>query len=407
MTFTRDVAPIVFENCSGCHRPGEVAPFALLSYKDLKKRASQIADVVSRRYMPPWKPVEGHGDFVGERRLSEPQVRVIEEWVKQGAPEGDPTLLPPAPKYPDGWTLGEPDLVVKMPAPFKVNAEGRDQFRMFVIPLDLPEDKYVTALDFRPGNHKVVHHALFFLDGLRQGRELDGKDGQPGWGRGGGLGFIPTGGLGGWAPGVSPKFLPEGYGRPMKKGADLVLQMHFHPSGKEEIEQSTVGLYFAKKPPEKITFSFPHASRRGALDIAAGDNHYVVDDSFPVRSPVDLIGVFPHAHLICREVKIDAQFPDGTEKPLIFINDWDWDWQDMYLYKEPIHIPAGTIVKLHYVFDNSSENVHNPSSPPKRVRWGEQTTDEMAFAFFQIQVSRQQEGLLSTLRNRLSNRPQN
>lgn len=174
------------------------------------------------------------------------------------------------PKFAGGadgaWELGEPDLVVKMPKPFTVRAEGRDEFRSFVIPLDeklLAEDKYVTAVDFRPSNRKVVHHALIFLDSSGKARELDGQDGQPGWGRGaGGLGFTPSGGLGGWSPGVTPRPLPDDIGRPVRKGSDVVLQMHFHPSGKPEVEQSTLALYFTKKPPRNVTVSFPKASRR-------------------------------------------------------------------------------------------------------------------------------------------------
>jgi mono/diheme cytochrome c family protein len=408
VTFTKDVAPIVWDNCVKCHRPGEVAPFALMSYKDVKKHASQIADVTETHYMPPWKPEAGHGDFVGERRITEAQMKTIQAWVKQGEPEGDRALLPPLPKFATGadgaaWELGPPDMIVKMPKPFTVQAEGRDEFRSFVIPLNLPEDKYVTAVEFRPSNRKVVHHALIFLDSSGKARELDGADGQPGWSKGaGGLGFTPSGGLGGWSPGVTPRPLPDGLGRPIPKGSDIVFQMHFHPSGKPEVEQSTLGIYFNKTLPDKITISFPKPSR--PINIPPGEKNYVLDDSFVVPSDVTLVGIFPHAHLLCKEVKVDATLPDGTVKPLIWIKDWDWNWQDMYLYKEPVHIPARTKVSLHYVYDNSTDNIHNPTTPPKRVTWGEQTTDEMAITFFQIEADRSMMEGLAALRGRFGAR---
>ena len=402
LTFTKDVAPIVWNRCVVCHRPGEVAPFALTSYEAVKKHAGQIGDVTESHYMPPWKPEPGYGDFVGERRLPSQELKTIQDWVAQGAPQGDPNQLPPLPQFATGdeWSLGKPDMIVKMPKPYTVRSEGRDEFRSFVIPLDLPEDKYVSAIDFRPSNRKVVHHALIFLDSSGAARQLDGADGHPGWGKGaGGLGFIPSGGLGGWSPGVTPRFLPEGLGRPIRKGSDIVLQMHFHPSGKPEQEQSTLALYFTRTPPQNITVSFPKMSR--PLDIPAGDAHYVLDDSFVVPKDVTLVGIFPHAHLLCKEVKVDATFPDGSRHPLIWIKDWDWNWQDMYLYREPIHIPAQTRVDLHYVYDNSSDNIHNPTSPPKRVRWGEQTSDEMAITFFQIEADRNFAQGLGGLRGRL------
>jgi hypothetical protein len=410
ITFAKDVAPIVWDNCVKCHRPGEVAPFSLMSYKEVKKHASQIADVTESRYMPPWKPEAGHGDFIGERRLTESQISTFQAWVKQGEPEGDPSLLPALPKFVTGsggdgeaWELGQPDLIVKMPKPFTVRAEGRDEFRSFVIPLDLPEDKYVAAVDFRPSNRKVVHHALIFLDSSGKARDLDGADGQPGWSKGaGGLGFIPSGGLGGWSPGVTPRPLPDGLGRPLRKGSDIVFQMHFHPSGKPEVEQSTLGIYFTKTLPDKITISFPKASK--PINIPPGDKNYVVDDSFIVPADVTVVGIFPHAHLLCKEVRVDATLPDGAIKPLIWIRDWDWNWQDMYLYKEPVHIPAHTKISLHYVYDNSTDNIHNPTTPPKRVTWGEQTTDEMAITFFQIEADRNLIQGLGGLRGRLAAR---
>jgi mono/diheme cytochrome c family protein len=383
-TFTKDVAPILFANCASCHRPGEVAPFSLLTYQDAKRRASQIADVTEQKFMPPWLPVDGHGEFQGSRRLTESQIKTLRAWSDAGAPEGDAKDLPAAPKFSEGWSLGEPDLVVKMPEKYTLRAEGRDVFRVFVIPLNLDKDQYVRAIDFRPGNRKIVHHALFFLDSSGQARKLDAEDAEPGYSRSGGIGFMPTGGLGGWAPGVTPRFLPDGVARKLNRGSDLVVQMHFHPSGKPEVEQSTIGIYLTKKEPERLALSFPKSFRRSDLNIPAGTKNFVMEDSFTLPIDFDVAGIFPHAHLLCKEIKVDATLPDGKKIPLIWIKDWDWNWQDEFLYNKNIKLPRGTKIDQKYVFDNSAENVHNPSNPPKRVTWGEQTADEMAITFFLV-----------------------
>jgi hypothetical protein len=181
-----------------------------------------------------------------------------------------------------------------------------------------------------------------------------------------------------------PHFLPDGVARPVQAGADLILHTHFHPSGKIEREQSVVGLYFAKKPPQKLLISLPHGSQR--IDIAPGEKHYVIDDTFTVPADVELSGIIPHAHLLCRDVKVTATLPDGTEKPLIWIDDWDWNWQEQYQYVQPLLIPRGTKVRMQFTYDNSADNIHNPNTPPKRVRYGEQTGDEMALVFYQILI---------------------
>ncbi|HWE96603.1 MAG TPA: hypothetical protein VG269_21770 [Tepidisphaeraceae bacterium] len=392
-TFNKDVAPIVFDHCASCHRPGEVAPFPLLTYADVKKHAKEIDQVITSRQMPPWRPEHGYGDFIGERRLTDGQIDTLEGWLKSEKAEGNAADLPATPKFPQGWQLGEPDLVVKMPEAYTVKAEGRDEFRIFVLPLNLTEDKYVEAVEYRPGNRKIVHHALLYLDTSGRAKQLDDADPLPGYGHGGGLGFMPSGGLGGWAPGVTPRRLPDGIGRLVKKGSDLVLQTHFHPSGKVETEQSTVGLYFAKKTPQKLFISTMQIA--GRLDIPAGEKNYETSRSFVVPTDVKLAGVFPHAHLLCKEVQVTATLPDGKELSIIWIKDWDWDWQDEYLYQHPIDIPQGTKVFMRFRYDNSADNPRNPTTPPRRVRWGEQTQDEMALVFFQILIDRQMADLIT------------
>ena len=379
VTFNKDIAPILFQNCSGCHRPGEVAPFELLTYQDAFKRAKQLTRVTTSRYMPPWKAEPGHGDFLDERRLTSEQIDLIKQWADNGAPEGVAADLPPAPKFTEGWKLGEPDLVVKMPEAFTLQAEGNDIFRCFVLPLNVDADMYVSAVDYRPGNRKIVHHALFFLDANGTARKKKSQDGKPGFESFGSPGFLPTGGLGGWAPGYTPRPLPDNMGKLLKKGSDLVVQVHFHPSGKEEKEQSTVGIYFTKKTPEKIVASLPIGSR--SIDIAPGVKDFKVTKEFTVPIDSEVVGITPHAHYLCKDMHVTATFPDGKKQDMIWIKDWDFSWQDQYLYKTPLQFPKGTKVNFEFVYDNSADNPRNPNTPPKRVTWGHETKDEMALVF--------------------------
>ncbi len=386
ITFTKDIAPIVYENCLECHRSGEVAPFPLINYADVKKHAEQIADVTASRFMPPWKAQAGDVHFKGERRLSDQQIKLFDDWLKSGATEGDAKDLPKPPEFSEGWRLGEPDLVVKIPKPFKIAGDGnkgRDVYRCFVIPLDLAEDKYVTAVEFRPSNRKIVHHALFFLDssGVARSREASNTDGQPGYSTFGGPGFIPTGGLGGWAPGATPFPLPDGWAKMLRKGSDLVIQIHFHPSGKEESDQSTLGIHFAKKPPTRIAIGA--AVRNREIDIAPGDDNYVVTASLKVPIDADLIGITPHAHLVCKDMEAIATLPDQKKITLIKIQDWDFNWQGQYRLEAPLTLPAGTVIDMKYIYDNSAKNIRNPNNPPQRVTFGEQTTNEMAILFLE------------------------
>ncbi len=381
-TWSRDVAPLVWKNCAGCHRPGQVAPFALLDYKDAKKRAEHIDEVVSLRRMPPWRPEPGYGDFEDCRRLTEAEIDLIGRWVEGGAPEETPADLPAAPSFADDWTLGKPDLVLEMPEEYEIPADGPDVYRCFVLPLGLDEDRNVGAVEFRPGNRRVVHHALFFLDSTGIGRMKDEGDAGPGYTSFGGPGFPPTGGLGGWAPGATPRWLPDGLGRLVLKGSDLVMQIHYHPDGKPETDRSTIGIYFSDKPVTNWVGSIPLSKRK--FKIPAGEARYKVTSSFTV--PVDLhaIGVVPHMHLLGTQMKAWAVLPDGKEVPLVWIPDWDFNWQDQYIYKEAISLPKGTRLELEAYFDNSERNPQNPNKPPKAVRWGEKTTDEMCICFLMI-----------------------
>ena len=377
VTFNRDIAPILFKNCASCHRPGEVAPFSLLTYKDAAKRAKQIAAVTKSRYMPPWKPELGYGEFHDARRLSDEDLARLTRWAETGAVEGNPADLPAAPQFTDGWQLGQPDLVLKMPQAYTIKADGPDIYQVFVIPIDIPADKFVSGFEFRPGNRRVVHHSLIFLDSNGEARRRDEADPDVGYRSFGGIGFLPTGSIGGWAPGAFPRFLPEGIVKVIKKGSDLVLQMHYHPSGKSETDQSTIGIYFSKSSSKKLMVNIPLVQRN--LKIPAGEQRYKVTASLTMPIDLQAIGITPHMHLLGREMKVTAYLPDGTVLPMIWIKDWNFNWQDQYLYDKPLRLPKETRLELEAYYDNSADNPRNPSTPPRTVTWGEQTTDEMAF----------------------------
>lgn len=381
-TYTRDVAKILWTKCATCHRPGEVAPFSLLRYDDAAKRADQLAEVIESRTMPPWKPEPNHGEFLDVRRLSDDEIKTMVTWAKADAPEGDPRDLPPAPHFTDGWQLGEPDLVLTMPETFHIPADGRDVYQAIVIPTGVETMRFVSAVEFRPGNRQVAHHALFFLDNTGTARQKDVADPGPGYRSFGGPGFLPTGALGGWAPGVTPRFLPDGTGRILMPNSDLVLLMHYHPRGKPENDQSRVGIHFSKRITNKAFMGIPLGSWK--IDIAAGESHHRIAAESTLPTDIHLYGIAPHMHLIGREMKVTATLPDGEIKPLIWIKDWDFNWQDQYLYAEPIALPKGTRFDMYAIYDNSDENPFNPNSPPQRVLAGEQTTDEMCLCFLQV-----------------------
>ncbi|MEO7144018.1 MAG: hypothetical protein ABI165_11030 [Bryobacteraceae bacterium] len=377
VTFSHDVAPILYRHCASCHHPGEVAPFSLLTYEDAAKRAKLIASVTARRYMPPWKPVRGYGNFAGERHLSDAQIALLQKWAAEGAPAGDLARTPPAPHFPEGWQLGKPDLVVTMPEPFDVPPAGEDLYQCFVIPLGLTQERYVRAVEFRPSNRRVVHHAVLFTDASGLGRRKDAETPEVGYPCFGTIGFLPTSALGGFAPGTGPITEPGGVPAIIHRAADLLVQIHFHPTGKPEREQSSFGLYFTDKAPEKRLVDIALGQRQ-SINIPAGDNHYVVTDHFTLPVDVDAVGIIPHAHYIAREMRGTAELPDGTKKCLIWIRDWDFTWQEQYHYAAPVRLPADTVLRMEFIYDNSAANPHNPNSPPKRVRWGSGTTDEMA-----------------------------
>ena len=398
-TFNKDVAPILFKDCAACHRPGAGGPFPLLAFKDAKKRGKQLAAVTKSGQMPPWKAGKGDVALLHDRRLSEEKIAVFAKWVEAGMPEGEAKDLPAAPVFASEWALGKPDLVVKMPKGFKVPAEGRDIYRNFALPTGLTEDKWVRAIDFRPSARSVVHHTLFFLDPTGEASKKEkasgkvGTSGAMGGAGGGGLlervrgGGQARTGIGGWASGAQAIQLPEGLAFKVPKGSDLILSTHFHPSGKAEEESSTVALYFADKPPAKkfmgVQLPFGFGVLAG-INIPAGKKDFVIEDSFTLPVDAKAFGCSAHAHYIGKTFTMTATLPDGTAKTLLSVPDWDFAWQEQYRFKEMETLPKGTKLHVRITYDNSKDNPRNPTNPPKRVRWGRESLDEMGSMTLQV-----------------------
>jgi hypothetical protein len=384
-TFSKHVAPILWKSCAECHHQGAIGPFSLVSYKDAARRAKFIARITASRRMPPWRAEPGYGPFDNERRLSDADIQTLAKWAAAGAPEGDPRELPAPPTFPTGWQLGEPDLVLKMPGTFKVPATGPDVYRCFVIPLPVEGEKTVAAVEFHPGNRRAIHHAGFFLDdkGIGRRKEKECKDGQPGYTSFGGPGFAAAGSLGGWGLAALPRRLPDGTSMLLPKGCELVLQIHYHPTGKEETDRSELGVYLTKKPASKYLTTL--SARTTDILIPAGARHHrVACQSSPLPADVTVFTVTPHMHFLGREITATAVLPGGQNIPLVGIKDWDFHWHERYQLRRPLRLPKGTMIQVEAYYDNSAGNPKNPNSPPKVVRYGNNLTDEMVSASLEV-----------------------
>ena len=386
VTFNRDIAPIVYHYCVPCHRPGEAAPFSLLTYQDTKKFAEQIAFITEKRIMPPWLPSPGEPKLSGELRLSEQQIDLFRQWAKQGTPEGNPADLPPAPHFTPGWQLGQPDAILHAQKPYALPAQGTDNYWNFIFRTNFPETRWIRAIEIRPGEKRVVHHANMFVDRFHSSRDQERHpgDGFPGMElRIESESFDPDSHFFFWKPGSIAHEEPEGMAFRLDPGDDLVLNVHLQPSGKPETVQPTIGLYFTDKPATKFPFLLELQNDR-ALDIPPGDVNFEVNDDFTLPAEVQLLAIYPHAHYIGRQLSATATYPDGTSKNLIQIPRWDLNWQAVYYYEDPLVLPAGTRVSMHYIYDNSTANIANPFHPPQRIKGGNRTTDEMAHLWLQV-----------------------
>lgn len=380
ITFNRDIAPILLKHCSECHRPRQAAPFPLLTYRDAIAHAHQIVHVTREKIMPPWHPADGYGHFRNARRLSESQVDLIERWVEAGMAEGDPADKPTAPQFASGWQLGEPDLVLRMSRAFTLPASGPDVYQHFVLPTSLTRGRMVTAVEFKPGNPRIVHHASFYLDTSGAARQLDARQPDVGYGSFSGPGFDNVGSLRSWLPGMSPRRLPASYGRELPARTDIVLEIHYRPSGKRESDRSTLAIHFADTPTRHMVAELQVQNRR--LRIPAGENRHRHRATFTLPVAATLLDAAPHMHALGQEMRAVAVRPDGSTVPLIWIKNWDFNWQGQYLYREPIWLPAKTKIFVDALYDNSSDNPLNPHSPPREVRWGDGADDEMAICHF-------------------------
>lgn len=387
ITFTKQIAPILFEKCASCHHPGGSGPFSLLTYDDVKKRARLISTVTESRYMPPWLAEPGYGDFGDVRRLTDDQIATIKRWVDEGAVEGAAADLPPVPKFSEGWQLGQPDLVIKMEQPYTLAAGGADVFRNFVLSVPITSTKYVRAVEILPGNKKLVHHANMLIDRSGALRRRDQQDPEVGFA---GMdvaieseSFEPDSHFLFWKPGSVPQVEPDGMAWRLDPADALVINMHMQPSGKPETIQASVGLYFTDTPPSRFPM-LVQLEHDGAIDIPAGKADFLVSDDFTLPLDVDVLGVYPHAHYIGKDLQAYATLPDGTRKWLIWIKRWDLNWQAVYQYAKPVFLPKGTVVSMRYTYDNSAANPRNPNRPPKRVVSGDNSTDEMGHFWLQV-----------------------
>ena len=372
VTYSKDVAPLVADRCAMCHHTGGSAPFSLLSYADAKRHASQIAAVTASRFMPPWKAAPSNGPFVGQHPLSDDEIRRLQQWAADGAPEGDPRQVPPAPVFTEGWQLGTPDLVVTLPQPYTLGPDGTDVFRIFVLPIPTDRLRFVRGIEFRPGNAKVVHHANLRIDTTPASRTLDAQDPAPGYD-----GLIarsaeyPDGHFLGWTPGQVSPLLPASLTWRLEPHTDLVAELHMQPTGRSETVAPSIGLYFSDLPPTRT----PAMLRLGRqnIDIPAGDARYVITDAYTLPVDVDLLAIQPHAHYRAHDVRGFATLPDGSTRALIDIADWDFRWQHVYRFVTPPKLPKGTTVAMRYVYDNSEDDPRNPQRPPTRARWGQRS----------------------------------
>jgi peroxiredoxin len=379
-TYAKDVAPLLNRACVSCHRPGQIGPFSLLGYERASAWAPEIKRYVKNRRMPPWKPVSVDFEYTNDRRLSAAEIDLLARWADAGAPLGDAGALPPDPLFRDGWELGPPDLVLEPEADFELEAKGPDVYRAFVFPTRLAEPRYVTAVEFKPGNPKIVHHIMTYIDTFGMGRARDRRDPGPGFNSSGtGPGFFPAGDLGGWGPGTLPAPLPPGTGRLLPKGSDIVMEVHYHKSGRPEKDRTRLGLYFAKEPVRKRVRSAIILDLK--FEIPADAERHPVTSSWVAPHDIHVLAVIPHMHLIGREIQVTAKFPDGSKRTLVRIDDWDFTWQETYFFKDPPGLPKGTRVEVTSWFDNSARNPRNPNRPPRAVRFGENTTDEMSVAY--------------------------
>lgn len=384
-TWSSRVASIIYSKCTPCHRTGEIAPFTLESYQDADDYAPSIKHAVEDRKMPPWPPAKGHGNFMGSRALTDDEIATIIAWVDNGSPEGDPNAAPKPPVFPSGSQLGTPDLVLTMSEEWRQPGDGKDVYRFFVLPTNLLQDRNVAAIEFRPGNTSVVHHVLYFLDTTGTARRLDAADPEPGYAGFGDPGFETAASFLGWVPGAQQRLYPPTIGARLYRNSDLVIQVHYAPSETEQSDRSSVNIFFHDSPSVRLVQEFALNPRNlvpGQSFVIPADATPTFTTRFTIPLDVSMIAVAPHMHLLGTSARAYAVTPAGDTIRLIKIDAWDFHWQGGYAYKHPVRIPRNSTLYYEASYDNTSNNPHNPNTPPKIVTWGEGTEDEMLLCYF-------------------------
>ncbi len=366
LSYSKDVAPILNANCAGCHRPGQMAPMSLLTYDEVRPWVKAIRENVSIGKMPPWHAVVAAKPFTNDRSLTTEERDTILAWIDQGAPRGNPTDLPPTPEFTEGeWKLGEPDFVVTLPE-IEIPADGPDVFKKVPGKVSLPENRWVSAIEILPGEKKVVHHAIVVAI---KGFDADPEDG---W-------------MGAWAAGTEPMVFPDGTGRELEAGANIIADMHWHPSGVATKDQTRIGLHFAdeKSIQKELTNLW-------IVDddwtIPAGDPNFEVRAKYTFPQDAYIMAFAPHMHYRGKDFTYTAKYPDGREEVLLRVENYDFNWQTNYVLSEKLSMPKGTTVECVAHFDNSTNNPVNPD-PTRNVTFGEETKDEMMIGFLDYVVA--------------------
>jgi hypothetical protein len=363
-TFSKDVAPIVFNRCTECHREGEVAPMKFTNYKEVRPWAKAIKEKVVARTMPPWLADPAHGKFANDRSLTKDQIDTIVAWVDGGAPEGNPKDLPKMPEFVTGWQIGKPDMVIDMGTDFEVPAEGEVPYKYFTVDPGFTEDMWVTAAEARPQQRGAVHHIIVFLQ--------EEKPDAASRAAGGSL-------LVGWAPGEQALEMQPGTAKLIKAGTKLRFQMHYTPNGKAVRDRSYIGLKFAKEKPQYKAVTAN--ALNFAFKIPPMDPNYEVRSSFVAKEDIEVTNFMPHMHVRGKDFKYTITYPDGRSEVALSVPKYDFNWQLVYVPEKPIFLPKGSRIDCVAHFDNSPNNKYNPD-PTKEVRWGDQTWEEMMIGWF-------------------------
>lgn len=384
-TYTKDVAPILFKNCTGCHRPGEIGPMSLLTYDEVRPRAKDIRDKIDEGAMPPWHADMPHGTFLNERGLTDQEKSTIFRWVANGAPKGDPKEMPATPEYPKGWTIGTPDVVFEMQEDYKVPADDVIQYEYFYIPTNFKEPKWVQAIEVRPGNRNVVHHVLVRYKAkpdiqrapvVKLNPDISSLPATTAGLRPALKDDVPVRLLATYAPGTNPQVFAPGTALRLEPGGVLELQMHYTSAGQDETDRTKVGMIFSKDPaPREVRagqfFNTTLKLPAGAADVAVNADLEFVQDA-------TVWGIFPHTHVRGKKWEYVLQLPDGSKKKILSVPRYDFNWQTYYMFREPLQIPKGAKILSTAWYDNSASNRSNPD-PSVDVKWGDQTWEEMQY----------------------------